>query len=146
MKKIIFPSIVILLLASAFYYLRHPLQSTVTIRGTRFFVDLAITPKEKELGLGKRTNLPANHGMLFVYDHKERYSYWMKDMHIPIDILWIEDKKIVDISKNVPAPTTPEDKLPLYNPIIPVNTVLELPAGTSDKFGIVAGDKIEINR
>ncbi len=146
MKKILFPAIVVLLLTTAFYYFRHPLQSTVTIRGTRFFVDLAVSSKEKELGLGKRLTLPADHGMLFVYDHKERYSYWMKDMHFPIDILWLEDKNIVDIRKNVPAPATPEEKLPLYNPILPVNTVLELPAGTSDKFGIVVGDKVEINK
>lgn len=146
MKKIIFPAIVLLLLASVFYYLRHPLQSTVTIRGTKFFVDLAITPKEKDLGLGKRLMLPPDHGMIFPYDHKETYSFWMKDMHFPIDILWIDNKEIVDITKNIPAPSSQEEKLPIYKPRIPVNTVLELPAGTSDRLGIVIGDKVDINK
>ena len=146
MKKILFSAIVVLLFVTAFYYLGHPLQSTVTIRGTRFFVDVAITPKEKELGLGKRLSLPADHGMLFPYDHKETYSFWMKDMHFPIDILWLDDKEIVDITKNVPAPSTPGEKLPIYKPRIPVNTVLELPAGTADRLGIIVRDKIEINK
>lgn len=143
MKKII--SIVIILgIFSLWYYTRNPLQSSVTIRGTRFFVDVAITSKEKELGLGNRLTLPSDHGMLFVYDHKEVYSYWMKNMRFPIDIVWIDGRTIVDITKNVPISTTPTGQLPLYHPIVPIDKVLELPAGTSDRVGIIIGDKIII--
>ncbi len=129
---------------SVWFYRAHPLQPTVRIRNEVFAVDLAITPKEKERGLGGRERLVENKGMLFVYDHKERYPFWMKDMRFPIDIVWIEGKTIVDISKNVPAPRLPNEQLPIYRPIAPVDIVLELPAGTADRVGMTIGDKITI--
>ncbi len=145
MKKILFPAIVVLLLVTTFYYLRNPLQTTVKIRNTTFIVDVAVTAKEKELGLGNRNSLAYDHGMLFVYDHKELFPFWMKNMRFPIDILWIEDKIIVDITKNVPIPENSTKKLPVYHPIVPVDTVLEVNAGITDRFNISVGDRIDIN-
>ena len=82
--------------------------------------------------------------MLFVYTNKERFPFWMRNMHFPIDILWIDDRTIVDISKNVPASDKPVNQLPIYHPTTPVDKVLELPAGTVDRVGIVIGDKVVI--
>lgn len=144
MKKLVVGSAVLITLFSLWYYSQHPLQTTVTIRGATFIVDMAVTPKEKEIGLGNRDTLAPDRGMLFVYDHKEVFPFWMKNMRFPIDILWIADLIIVDITKNVPVSDKPVEELPIYHPIVPVDKVLELPAGTVDRVDIIIGDKITI--
>jgi uncharacterized membrane protein (UPF0127 family) len=142
MKKTIIISVTILALFSLFYYLRHPLGVKVQIGNDVFHVDVAVTNPEKELGLGNRDFMESNRGMLFTYDHKERYSYWMKNMRFPIDILWIADNTIVDITKNIPVDTS--ETLKIYSPKVPVNKALELNAGTSDQLGIHVNDTIRI--
>ncbi len=124
------------------YYVRHPLTSTVTIKGIRYAVEVAATPEEKELGLGGRDSLKPLQGMIFPYDHSERFSYWMKGMKFPIDIVWIRDYRIVDISKNVPVST--DGTLPVYASREPVNLVLEIAAGESDRNGFQIGDIVTI--
>ena len=55
--------------------------------------------------------------------------------------LWISDKKIVDITVNVPKPK--EDEAPVQlTPKIPVDKILELPAGSVAKYGIQPGDDV----
>lgn len=119
-------------------------MTTVTIRDETFTVDLAVTAKEKEVGLGLRESLPADRGMLFIYDHKERYPFWMRGMRFPIDIIWIADRTIVDITKNVAVSDKPVEQLPLYHPREPVDKVLEISAGLSDAYAIAIGDTVKI--
>ena len=144
MKRYRIPLIcgIVFLVFLVWYYWAHPLTTRVNINGNMFTVDLAITNKEKEKGLGYRDNLKADHGMLFVYQNKDRYGFWMKGMRFPIDIIWISDNTIVDISKNVPVATT--GALPTYTPKEPVNKVFEVNAGTTDRLGIQIGDTIKI--
>ncbi len=130
------------LLCTAWYYQKNPLSATATIRGVTYRVDVAVTPKEKEIGLGGRDSLPDGTGMLFPYDHAEQFSYWMKGMRFPIDIIWIRDFRIVDISKNVPIPI--DGTLPVYAPREPVNLVLEIASGESDTHGFQIGDTVSI--
>jgi uncharacterized protein len=140
MKKYIGICVVIFCLITVWYYLRHPLVPRIQIRHSIYTVELAITEAEKERGLGYRDRLDENHGMLFPYDHAEKFSFWMKGMSFPIDIIWIRDQKIVDISKNVPVATS--SVLPIYSPREPVNQVLEVAAGTSERNGIQIGDLV----
>ena len=65
-------------------------------------------------------------------------------MNFPIDIIWIDEKTIVDISKNVPTPIISSlFDLPKYSPKRPVNIVFEVVAGTTDKLNIKEGDTVE---
>lgn len=125
------------------YYVRHPLTTTATIKNVRYTVEVAATPQEKEVGLGGRDSLKPRHGMLFPYDHAERFSYWMKGMRFPIDIIWIRDNRIVDISKHVPV--SKGGVLPVYSAREPVNLVLEVAAGESDRNGFQIGDIVVID-
>lgn len=144
MKKIVIIALSILAVLLFLYYRAHPLATQVEIRANRFTVELAVTNAEKEKGLGDRTELAADHGMLFVYDHPEQYRFWMKGMRFPIDILWIENKKIVDISANVQVASG--SSLPTYAPKLPVSQILELNAGTVDRLGIQLGDTVTIRK
>ena len=67
-------------LFSLVYYSKYPLGAKLQIRNHVFQVELAIKPEEQMKGLGQRKSLPLDHGMLFIFDHKDTYSFWMKDM------------------------------------------------------------------
>jgi uncharacterized protein len=142
-KKILFSAIIVgffVFAATILYYSKNPLGLKIKIRDQVFQVDVAVTPEEHIKGLSGRKNMPSDRGMLFVYDTRQQYSFWMKDMNFPLDILWIDDKTIVDISKNIPVQTG--YPLPTYTPLKPVSRVLELNAGIADKYGFQIGDTV----
>lgn len=144
MKKILIFLMALLATFTVWYYWRNPLITKVRIRNQVFLVDVAVTSKEKERGLGHRDSLPPNHGMLFVYPQKGSYTFWMKEMRFPIDIIWIDGKTVVDITQNAPMSTgTP---LAEYRPKVAVDKVLEVNAGDVEKTGITIGDTMEILR
>lgn len=118
--------------------------SAVRVGQKIFSVELAISDHQQTIGLSNRTGLKAGTGMLFVFKDARRPVFWMKDMLFPLDIVWIYQGKVVDISRNVPKPEpgTPADKLPLYEPASPVDYVLEINAGEAAQINI--GDEVEV--
>lgn len=137
-------SSLLLVVFLVWYYIKNPLQPRVSINGHVIPVELALTNEEKERGLGYRDSLDPDSGMLFVYSHAEQYGFWMKGMRFPIDIIWIADNIVVDISHNVEVATT--SALPHYSPKVPVNKVLEVNAGKAQEWGIDIGDLVQILR
>lgn len=119
----------------------------ITVGETEIYVDIASTREEKAKGLSGRKNLGENEGMLFIFENKSRPSFWMKDMLIPIDIIWITDNKIVGIEKNVPNPqlTTPDSQLKLYSPHEGIDYVLEVNAGFSEMHAIETGNTVDLS-
>ena len=140
-RRYIFIS-VLLLIAFGLYYRSHPLVSKVRIGNTVFTVEVAATELQKQKGLGGRSNLAQNHGMLFPYDHKEQYNFWMRGMLIPLDFLWIDGNRIADITENVPPPVASESPA-IVKPNAEINKVLEVNAGTVKRTGIRIGDTVE---
>lgn len=122
----------------------EPKLKDITIGDKVIKVNLADNDDTRRLGLGGVTFLQENTGMLFVFEKKNvRPIFWMKDMVIPIDIIWISGDKIVEIHKNVqPQPDIPDNELKLYIPNYNVDYVLEVNAGDSDKFNWKAGTKV----
>lgn len=119
-------------------------QPAVTIRGKAFTVELADSPQERSIGLSNRQNLDQNAGMLFIFESEGLHAFWMKGTLIPLDMIFIHDRKIVTIHRNVPTPA-PDSQVPFYTPRDPVNFVLEINAGLSDAYGFTPGDTVEIN-
>ncbi len=144
MKKILIFLAVLLGTFTIWYYWRNPLSTRIKLHNQIFLVDVAVTEQEKRRGLGYRDSLPPDRGMLFVYNQKGQYDFWMKGMRFPLDFMWIDGKNVVDITTNVPVATS--ESLPQYRPKVPVDKILELNAGTVEKYGIAIGDTIEILR
>ncbi len=110
-------------------------------------VEIADTNEKRMQGLSNKTNLSDKKGMLFIFEDKDISPFfWMKEMNFPIDIIWINDSKIVQVDKNIPAPgaQTPESELTLYKPAQPIDYVLEVSAGFSDKHDINVGTDIDL--
>ena len=71
--------------------MNDPLQDKnfVVINERIIFVEVAITPEERQRGLMERELLQEDNGMLFVFSEEDVYSFWMKNMEINLDIIWI---------------------------------------------------------
>ena len=71
----------------------HPI-SAVQIAGQTIKVEIADTDAKRELGLSGHAPLSDTQGMLFVFDTPGIYSFWMKDMLFPLDIIWLAPSEV----------------------------------------------------
>lgn len=120
--------------------LQQPVPATdgtvVFNNGTTFFVMIADSDTERQQGLSGRKSLGQHEGMLFVFDIPAQHRFWMKDMNFPIDIVWIDSNfTVVDITHSLSPNTFPQ----AFAPTLPAQYVLEIPAGSAEKFGITVG-------
>ena len=115
----------------------------IGINGKIFEAEIADTALKRAKGLSGRKTLEENKAMLFIFARSSRYSFWMVGMNLPLDIVWISGNKIVDISKNVPSPKIGESPA-ARSPSMAVDKVLEVPAGSAEKFNIKIGDEVKI--
>ncbi len=116
------------------------------INDKEIFVEIANDNQLRAKGLSGRESLPPNQGMLFVYDIANLPAFWMYDMRIDLDMIWINNNQVVDITRNVPAPEegTPTSELPQYYPSQSVNAILEVNAGFAEKNNIQIGDAVTL--
>ena len=76
-------------------------------------------------------------GMLFVTEKDGDIPIWMKDMRIPIDIIWLDaKKKVVHVKRDVWPDNEPHE---VYHTPVPARYVLELPAGNAKEHSIKPG-------
>lgn len=123
-------------------------EKTITIKATKINAQVADTAEKRRNGLSSITSLNDDSGMLFVFDTKGVTPlFWMKDMLIPLDLIWISSGKVIKIDKNVPIPTpgTPDGNLKTYSAGAPIDYVLEVNAGFSDKNKINVGDGVDLS-
>jgi len=108
-------------------------------------VEVAETPKEREQGLSDRKNLCLDCGMLFIFDQPGIYPFWMRRMYFDIDILWIADDRVVDVTLGAKVSSKEEFAAPktFYRSRVPIDKVLEVDAGWVEKNGIKAGDVVK---
>lgn len=113
----------------------------IKIGGKIIKVEIADTPEKQAKGLSGRKFFAENYGMLFVFTAPDYYSFWMKDMNLSLDFIWIRGNEITEITKNVqPEGVQPQRILISKNKI---DKVLEVNAGMADRLGMREGDKIE---
>lgn len=121
----------------------RPSAPAVELHGHRFSTELATDDASRARGLMMRTELPADHSMLFVFPGSEPRWFWMKDTLVPLDILYFgADRKLVSMQLDVPP--CKADPCPSYPSDAPAHYVLELPAGTARRIGVQVGDELTI--
>lgn len=117
----------------------------VELKGKRFEIEVAADDATRERGLMFRDSMPADHGMLFLFDHAATQAFWMKNTRIPLDILYFDqNRRLVSVQQRVPACRT--DPCPAYPSAGPAQYVLELNAGVADALGVKAGDELTIHQ
>lgn len=143
-------SVGLIILLISLYTLIQPTQfgknsTKVTIGENIITAEISDSEEGRIQGLSGRKSLPENHGMLFVFEEANKYSFWMKDMKFPIDIIWINKGEIVDITYHVNPEATDAKSLTTYQPKESAQYVLEVNANYAREKGIKIGDLVEIS-
>jgi len=152
MRKIFYVFALFLLFLGVFVFARRSLigeipegahaQSIVRIGDSVVIVEVARNYEARAGGLSGRGSLPENTGMLFVFEEPGNYSFWMKDMKFPIDIIWLDkNKKVVYITENAKPISYPER----FQTPEPAQYVLEVNGGWAREHGIEAGNYAEFD-
>ncbi|MBN1653046.1 MAG: DUF192 domain-containing protein [Deltaproteobacteria bacterium] len=105
----------------------------------RVDVEIARTAEQRRRGLMYRKSLARNRGMLFIFEKPGQLSFWMRNTHIPLDMIFIESgMRILGIV---------EDTTPLSDESCSVSGesqyVLEVNAGFAKAHGLCRGVKVE---
>ena len=104
----------------------------------RFEIEIARTETQRSRGLMYRGELAPDAGMLFLFDPVRQANMWMRNTFVPLDMLFIApDGRITGITAN----TIPLSDAVIWS-VVPVRAVLELPAGTAARRGIMPGDAV----
>ena len=120
---------------------RIPLPQAVLPDGFALDLELALTPEEISSGLMFRPSLRADRGMLFLFDQPRLPAFWMKNMLIPLDLVFLDGAgAVVDVIADVPPCAA--DPCPNYPPSSPAQAVLEIGAGVAAAHGLEAGSTI----
>ena len=101
--------------------------AVVSIGEATYAVDLAILPEERQQGLSGRESMPQDSGMLFVFEEERALHFWMKEMHFPLDIIWIDAQcSLLEIAADVPTPppNSGNDDIPSVQSPSPARFVL----------------------
>lgn len=118
-------------------------EATVKLGDTTLAVAVADTHEERIKGLSGCPQVPEGTGMYFVYSEAEQVRYWMKDMVVPIDIVWVAKGRVVGVVSQAPVPTPGTSPLPIYTAPVPVDGVLEIMAGAAKNYNVTVGTTVE---
>ena len=112
----------------------------VSINASVYHLMLADNEAELKQGLSGVEKLSPDGGLLMQFDSDSIWGIWMKDMKIPLDIIWLSsDKKVVYFEENV-SPELGTSKI--MEPKQLTRYVLELPEGSVKKADIQVGQRV----
>lgn len=111
--------------------------------GKTIRVEVMQTALDMARGMMFRDRMLPDRGMLFMHDTPGVQRYWMYQVKIPLDLVYINpDRMIVDIAANTP-PCPPEKRAsqcPSYGKADNVKYVLELAGGDAARYNLKIGD------
>jgi hypothetical protein len=121
------------------YYTRE-----VTLPGGRKIrAEVMTHPTDMMRGMMFRDSLAPDRGMLFIHAEPGNYSYWMHQVKIPLDIIWLDSSQaVVEIQANTPPCHSGAKDCPQYGGRERSQYVLELGGGMAAKYGLRVGDRV----
>lgn len=117
-----------------------PIEGSALIGQHRFKLEVARTPQQQAIGLMYRRFLPENQGMLFPFTPPQRVSFWMKNVVMSLDMVFVRNGKVVDIASEVPP--CKAEPCPVYGPPMEIDHVIELRGGRAKALGLKPGDSV----
>ncbi len=112
---------------------------------TTFTVEIALTDEEQIRGLQGRDSLQPGSGMLFLYPEATPQAFWMKDVLMPLDIVFADGQgRITEVLEQLPPCLGPVAHCPSYRSRSPARYVLEISAGQASARGLRLGDRLEL--
>ncbi|WP_333307577.1 MULTISPECIES: DUF192 domain-containing protein [unclassified Microcoleus] len=117
-----------------------PISVNTIIADRAIGLEVAQTPQEQATGLMFRTELPDDRGMLFPIEPARNVRFWMKNVFIELDMVFLREGVVQAIIPNVPPCLS--ETCPNYGPDVPVDGVIELKGGRAAQLGLKIGDRI----
>ncbi|MEM7064161.1 MAG: DUF192 domain-containing protein [Cyanobacteria bacterium P01_B01_bin.77] len=118
------------------------ITAQATIAGETFDLEVAETDQQQRLGLMHRKVLPDNRGMLFPFSPARPVGFWMKNVPVGLDMVFLYQGQVQGIAE---APPCEADPCPTYSPgRLLVDNVIELRIGRAAELGLQKGDQVEI--
>ena len=102
-------------------------------------LEVADTPKTREIGLMNRASMPADAGMLFDFQETRPVTMWMKNTYLSLDMLFLDEAGTVTHVATHAQPLS----LALISSQGPVRYVVELNGGAAASYGVKVGDRLE---
>ena len=119
-----------------------PITANTIINGEQIDLEVAKTSSQQAQGLMYRDSIAPHRGMLFPFEFPRRASFWMKNVSMPLDMIFLYGGEVVSVEANVPP--CESEPCPIYGPEAIVDQVLELAGGRADELNIQQGDRISI--
>jgi hypothetical protein len=120
-----------------------PIEANVVINDQLIELEIAKTSAQQQIGLMYRTSLADHRGMLFPFSPPRRVSFWMKNVSLDLDMVFLRNGVVQAIESNVPP--CQNDPCPTYGPDVEIDQVIELRGGRAIELGLKQGDVISIN-
>ncbi|RCJ27508.1 hypothetical protein A6770_25535 [Nostoc minutum NIES-26] len=110
--------------------------------GTTIQLEVAQSPEQQAKGLMYRPALPDNRGMLFKFSSAQPVRFWMKNVPVPLDMVFLQNGMVKYIQAS--APPCASEPCPTYGPNVPIDTVIELRSGRAEELNLQNGDRVKI--
>jgi uncharacterized membrane protein (UPF0127 family) len=108
--------------------------------GAKILAEMKLDPASQAVGMMYRDSLPKDRGMLFYQAKPVQVPYWMHNVKIPLDIIFLDaHKKVVEIAADAQPCLKPPQQCPTYGGHAPSQYVLELNGGEARRHGITTG-------
>jgi uncharacterized protein len=114
----------------------------VLANGTKLELEVARTPQQQAMGLMYRPALPDNRGMLFEFSSPQSVNFWMKNVPVALDMLFLHKGVVKYVAASVPP--CAKEPCRTYGPNTLIDQVIELRAERAAELGIKEGDSIKI--
>ncbi|HBB36947.1 MAG: hypothetical protein UX02_C0002G0158 [Candidatus Moranbacteria bacterium GW2011_GWC1_45_18] len=147
-KKIIFVALILSIImmillnyvSSEFYSLQYgnPIKR-VYLKNAFVKAEAVATAEKIKLGLAGRENIGEGRGMLFLMPQDDFQRFWMKGMQFPIDIIWIENGRVVGCEGRIS-----QDDQRIFTSPEKSSVVLEVNAGFCEQNDVQLNDPVRI--
>lgn len=120
-----------------------PITALVQFKDQVVELEVAQTRQQQAIGLMSRESLADNRGMLFPFNPPRSTSFWMKNVLIDLDMIFLREGEVIYIQQN--APPCQSFPCPTYGPKGEmIDQVIELRGGRAAELGVQTGDRISI--
>jgi uncharacterized membrane protein (UPF0127 family) len=103
-------------------------------------VRVADTRAKRWVGLSDTEDLPMGEGMLFVHPNEAEHGYVMRNMSVPLDIVFVDASERVTTIHHASVPENGDGRTYAGRG----KWVLEVPRGWANRTGLDAGDRVAV--
>jgi uncharacterized protein len=106
--------------------------------------EVMLSRLEMQRGMMFRDSLARNRGLLFVHGKPGNYRYWMYQVNIPLDIIWLDSgRRVVEILANAQPCHKRASECPSFGSADNAQYVLELGGGEAARLNVRVGQVLD---